>query len=451
MQINHHTRIGIGFIGLLTLTLTLARVTVGLADQPDDEPETPLAVIQIYLPLTLDQYGLLDRAFDDDGRVVTDFNSAPEFAHGVAVQSDGKIVAVGSANLPQDFALARYNPDGSLDPTFDDDGLVTTDIRDNIDYGEAVAIQSDGKIIVAGSAYGANYCDFALVRYNPDGSLDETFGGDGIVTTDFNQSLELAFAALIQPDGKIVVAGTTQTPNYDFAVARYNPDGSLDTTFSGDGKLTTDFSYSSDYARGVALQADGKLLVVGERQASDYDLVLARYNTNGTLDPSFDLDGKVITEFFGEGERGFAITVQPDGKIVAVGAATRASNVDFALARYNSDGSLDTSFNTDGLVTSDFLGVSNFAHAVVLQPDGKIVVAGESNYNFCLARYNPDGSLDTTFDDNGWVITDFGNGSVGWAVALQADGKIVVAGHTIYNTQYFFAVARFKSSLDASP
>jgi len=330
---------------------------------------------------------------------------------------------------------------------------VTTDIRDNIDYGEAVAIQSDGKIVVAGSAYGANYCDFALVRYNPDGSLDESFDGDGIVTTDFNQSLELGFAVLIQPDNKIVVAGTTYSINtgYEFAVARYNPDGSLDTTFSSDGKVTTGFTYTSEIGHGVTLQPDGKLVVVGETSSGHDDFILARFNANGTLDTSFDMDGKVVTDFFGETDRGYAITTQPDGKIIAIGYANTTTSSDFALARYNTDGSLDTSFGTDGLVTSDFLELGNFAYAVVLQPDGKIVVAGESSYNFTLARYNTDGSLDITFDDNGWVITDFGNGSIGWAVALQADGKIVVAGHTIYNTQYFFAVARFKSSLEISP
>jgi uncharacterized delta-60 repeat protein len=288
--------------------------------------------------------------------VVTDFNSAPEFANCVAVQSDGKIVAVGSANLPQDFALARYNPEGSLDPTFDDDGLVTTGIRDDIDYGEAVAIQSDGKIIVAGSAYGANYCDFALVRYNPDGSLDETFDGDGIVTTDFNQSLDLGFAVLIQPDNKIVVAGTTHSINtsYEFAVARYNPEGSLDTTFSSDGKVTTGFTYTSEIGHGVTLQPDGKLVVVGETSSGDNDFILARFNSNGTLDTSFDTDGKIVTDFFGRKDGGYAITTQPDGKIIAIGYANTTTSSDFALARYNTDESLDTSFGTDGLVTSVF-------------------------------------------------------------------------------------------------
>ena len=252
----------------------------------------------------------------------------------MALQADGKIVVVGSAcsmNACGDFALARYNPNGSLDTSFSGDGKQTT----KLGVTTGVAIQGDGKIIAVGYG-GPGFDDFALARYNPNGTLDASFSGDGKELTDFGGS-DAANAVALQ-GGKIVLAGTGSlggTGGQNFAVARYKPNGSLDATFSGDGKQTTDFG-SGDAANAVALQADGKIVAAG-RGAGGGDFALARYRANGSLDSTFSGDGEQTTNFgfptqF-DGASGVAL--QGDGKIVAVGVGTGASQTDdFALARY---------------------------------------------------------------------------------------------------------------------
>ncbi len=221
-------------------------------------------------------------------------------ASGVTLQGDGKIVVAGNATRDpgEHFALARYNPNGSLDTSFSGDGKQTTDFGGfGQDGATGVALQGNGKIVAVGSTGRHPSSDFALARYNPDGSLDTSFSGDGRQTTDFG-GLDTATGVALQGDGKIVVVGRGDAR--DFALARYNPDGSLDTSFSGDGKQTTDFFGGIDEATGVALQGDGKMVVVGRARRRDF--ALARYNPNGSLDTSFSGDGKQTTDFFGNSD-----------------------------------------------------------------------------------------------------------------------------------------------------
>ncbi len=264
--------------------------------------------------------------------------------------------------------------DGSLDPTFDNDGSLTTDFGTTNDQAFAVAVQPDGKIVVAGRAFIGGTTDFALARYNPDGSLDTSFDTDGKVTTDFLANNDIAQAVALQPDGKIVVAGFARVPgNRDnFALARYNPNGSLDTSFETDGKVIPTFGSSDEEAFAVAVQADGKIVAAGIDSNADFALV--RLNQDGTLDTSFDTDGKVMTAFGSGGGEARAIALQADGKIVVAGF-TALNIIDFALARYNPNGSLDTSFDIDGKVTYNS-GATDLPYGVAVQPDGKIVVAG---------------------------------------------------------------------------
>jgi uncharacterized delta-60 repeat protein len=414
-----------------------------------------VAVVIVTASLVQAAPGDLDPTFDGDGKVTTNFIVNDE-AHGVAIQSDGKIVAAGFAvcqpcagpTEPHDFALARYNTDGSLDSTFDGDGKVTTDFAANVDEAFAVAIQADGKIVAGGSA-SISGADFALARYNADGSLDTTFDGDGKVTTDYGFGSSQVRALAIQADGKIVAAGYGASTGFDFFLARYNSNGSLDTSFDGDGKVTfLGFGSNDNRANGVAVQGDGKIVAAGCTSCSSSagNFALARLNTNGSLDFTFDGDGKAITDFFGDDDQAHATAIQVDGKIVAAGT-TRLSTFDprdFALARYNSDGSLDPVFHSDGKVTTDF-GNGAEARGMAVQRDGKIVAAGiavdSGTQNFGLARYNLDGSLDTTFSSDGKVMTDFGFANdKAFAVALQSDGKIVAAGVADGD----FALARYK-------
>ena len=301
-----------------------------------------------------------------------------------------------------------------------------------------MALQADGKIVVVGRG-GANE-DFALARYNPNGSLDTSFSDDGMQTTDFGGVFGgVATAVAIQGDGKIVAVGFTRTDlGEEFVLARYTPDGSLDTSFSGDGKQTTLFGEFDEW-RGVALQSDGKIVAVGTDLESG-DFVVARYNSNGSLDTSFSGDGLQSTDF-GGGVGATAVALQVNGRIVVVGGG--GAGGDFALARYNPNGALDTSLSGDGRQTTDFGGYDS-ARALALQADGKIVAVGGGSGDFLLARYNPNGSLDTSFSGDGRQTTNFGGGGEANGVALQADGKIVAVGVGIGpNNADDFALARY--------
>jgi uncharacterized delta-60 repeat protein len=369
--------------------------------------------------------GSLDTTFDIDGKVTTPIGTLDDIADVVAIQPDGKIVAAGYSNNGPIyvFAIVRYNTDGSPDTTFDSDGKVTTSIGLSSAFAHDVAIQQDGKIVAAGSSYNGSNDEFALVRYNPDGSLDTTFDGDGKVTTTVAPNGSDANAVAIGPDGKIVAAGRSISPQtgYDFALARYNPDGSLDETFDGDGKVIPFDGSGNDYADDVAIEPDGKIVAAGHRfqTATGYDFKLVRFNTNGSLDTTFDGDGNVVTDFGQPLDIVNAIAIQPDGRIVAAGSSANV-NWDFALARYSQNGSLDTTFDSDGRVTS-WIGVivGNELFDVAVQPDGKIVAGGTA-----LARYNDDGSFDTTFGTKGKVAASVS------AVAIESDGKILTTGES---------------------
>ena len=307
--------------------------------------------------------------------------------------------------------------DGDLDPTFGTDGKVLTDFDHSTDIANAVAIQADGKLVVVGTTYRDNDFsgeDFAVARYNPDGALDKTFGVGGKVQTDFPGLAAVASSVVVQPDGKIVVAGGA-FPLFtflgDFKVVRYNSNGSLDTSFGDGGIVTTTFPEGS-YAFDVALQTDGKIIAAGTvfvafdpGESSDTDFALARYNPDGTPDATFGNGGQVSTDFLGLEDDAFSVLIQPDGKIVAVGSANDpATFYDFAAVRYLSNGTLDTTFGVAGKVHTDF-GDQNFdrARSAALQPDGRIVAAGfaiSQNggvQNFAVARYNSSGVLDTSF------------------------------------------------------
>jgi uncharacterized delta-60 repeat protein len=404
--------------------------------------------------------GELDPTFDGDGRVVTDFGPTDDFVDDVAIQADGKIVVAGGsgAHPAQDFALARYNPDGSLDATFDGDGRVLTDFATSTDVALGVAIQADGKIVAVGfTNAGGNGNNFALARYDPNGSVDPTFDGDGRVVTDFGPDDDGASEVAIQADGKIVAAGSSGAGAnpLNFALARYNPNGGLDPTFDGDGRVVTDFGARTDGALGVAIQADGKIVAAGFSSAGApaVDFALARYNPNGSVDATFTGDGRVVTDF-GANDSASDVVIQADGKIVAAGGSDAGANPrNFALARYNPGGSLDVTFDGDGRVVTD-VGAQDRGASVAIQGDGKIVAAGHTTAganpdNFALARYNQNGSLDPSFGGDARVVTDFGADDAANSVAIQADGKIVAAG--VSGDPRNFALARYLPGVARPP
>lgn len=383
--------------------------------------------------------GDLDPTFGTGGLVANSFGSSYSYgAWAIALQPDGKIVAVGDVDLGStggDFAVMRLNPDGTLDSTFDGDGKVTTDFLGYQEAGRAVAIQNDGKIVVGGTVWNASYANFGLVRYNTNGSLDTSFNGTGKVITDWGLAASIRSLA-IQSDGKIVVSGNVSRHENDFAAARYNTNGSLDTSFKGTGKVSVDFG-GQDSAAAMSIQPNGKIVLAGDtfistNAGSVQDFALARLNMDGSLDTTFSGDGKRTTDFFGLHDYISAVAIQSDGKIVAAGTIQASNTGDnFGLARYNTDGTLDTSFSGNGKTYTDF-GSSDQAFGIAIQSNGKIVVVGSTwgtGDDIALARYNTGGALDPGFSGDGKVTTDYAGHSNGaHAVAIQPDGKIVIAG-----------------------
>jgi len=392
------------------------------------------------------------------------------YGNSVAAQRDGKIIVAGYAEVGgvDQFVLVRYNSDGSLDTTLKGSGKLTTAVGKDC-HGKGVALQGDGKIVVAGYSFkaGGGQC-FTVLRYTADGSLDTSFADSGKVTTNVGTKYASAESVTIQSDGKIVVAGDSfnASGNNDFAVVRYNANGTLDMSFNETGKATADFG-AHDYGRSVAVHGDGRIVVTGyttKSYESKKECALACFKANGSLDTTFNGTGEVTTNFGGDGNaEGRSVAVQTDGKIVVIGYATAGNTEEFALARYNADGTLDTSFGDSGQVMTD-VGISGSnATGVALQKDGKIVVVGYAvnnsgtNYDFACVRYNTDGKVDQSFGDGGKVMTSVGQGDgKANSVAVQSDGKIIVAGSvyfgdvtvagSVYVGDSKFAVVRYEAS-----
>ena len=448
--------------------------------------------------------GDLDPTFGHGGKVFTDFATySADSCRKVLIQPDGRLLAVGRSERSgrMDFAVVRYNANGSRDSRFGDGGVVFTPLGEEVE-ATAVALQPDGKIVVAGpSRHPGTFHDFTVVRYNADGSLDDSFGKAGVVLTDLGAD-DYAVGMVLQPDGRILVAGHTGQPRrasqmdppHDFAMLRYNSDGSLDQRFGKNGVVRTDLRGADD-ATAVALQADGKIVVGGHsgqpstasQKNPPYDFAVVRYNADGTLDdgsasdttPSdrFGPNGTVFTDFGGCDEI-WSIMLQPDGKIVAGGFSWGILSIDtlgIRLARYKADGTLDASFGDGGKVTTDLPG-NDQAFDFALQRDGKIVAAvtryhvhnqierrvplteektlvirppqrPSPSYDIAVVRYNANGTVDAGFGKDGVVFTDLEHdyeenpGPSG--VALQSDGKIVVGATAFGSNGQDFVVLRY--------
>jgi uncharacterized delta-60 repeat protein len=338
-----------------------------------------------------DPTGQLDRGFGTDGIVTTDLGGADDQAFDAALLPDGGIVVAGRTDaagvLKSAFGVVRYLADGTPDPGFGTSGIVEQGFSGRGAGANALAVQPDGKILVAGFAFGASGIDsdFALVRLDPDGTLDPSFGKGGIVTTNLGTAGDDARAVVVQPDGRIVVAGSADE---DIALARYLPDGTLDTTFGHGGSTITDLG-SDDVANGVALTPSGEILIAGYTLGAgiNRDFLLGRYRADGTLLRT------VKTDVSGGDDFAEDLVVDDRGRIVLVGRATSSTILDMALVRYLPDGTLDTSFDGDGILTADFHGRGEFGQDVALDPEGRIVAAGYTangaDTEFALLRAVP--------------------------------------------------------------
>ncbi len=382
--------------------------------------------------------GLPDNSFDGDGRVTTDLSAYDDYSSCMGLQSNGKIVLGGTSfnSSGRDFALACYNDDGSPDNSFDGDGKLLYYFGTSFDEARGLAIQNDGKILIGGwtgTTDMSNNNDYVLTRYHPNGTLDNSFDGDGKLVATFGTGDDRINAIAIQNDGKIVAAGQSgDAGNYSFALARYNANGSIDNSFDGDGKLTTVLSPSHNYITAIAIQSDGKIVAAGFCGTNDgYDFALARYNIDGSLDNSFDGDGKIILSLSPTADVIRSLAIQSDGKIVVSGSTGIGVDVDFATVRFNLNGTLDNSFGVNGIVITDINSSIDYGNSMTIQNDGKIVVGGNTRdfngtYNdFALVRYNTNGSLDNSFDSDGkfTAVSGYVN-----CLVIQTDGKILVGG-----------------------
>lgn len=392
----------------------------------------------------------LDGTFNATGRQTTPGG----YANGMMVQPDKKIVLFGRhSDGSGSFGAIRYNEDGSLDNSFGNGGIVATDFDPILnDAAFGGVLQSDGKIVLAGvtSLNAINLGNFALVRYNSDGSLDNSFGNTGKVVSNFESSGEdLAKSVTIQPDGKIIAVGRTfGTSPGSQIVVRYDSSGTLDPTFGNAGIIKTVVSGHSIWGESVALQPDGKVLVGGGKQTipappnATFSFTLTRYTSNGTLDGSFGGNGivSVVYGFGGDSNTNIrSIAVQQDGRIVAAGW-------DSVIFRFNVNGSPDTSFDGDGTLRPVLNGGE--PKSLVLNAGGKITVAGRRSNDFAISRYNSDGSLDTTFSEDGHLLVDIDGGSsdIAASVAVDALRRIVVGG----SSDSRYAAIRLRAFLTAA-
>jgi len=377
--------------------------------------------------------GGLDAGFGGGGLVT---GNPAGGARALALQQDGKLLVLGATTL------SRLDGAGIPDATFGTGGSVAIAFAGGLDVeAQDVALQPDGRIVVAGYT-GVKFgspADFAVSRFMPDGSLDGMFGTGGTVVTDWAGSTDRAYAVLVQGDGKIVVAGHagSAASGSDFAVARYTAAGALDTSFGSGGKVSTNVAGQTDLAYAAALQPDGRIVVTGRAGVSggaDPDVGIVRYETDGHLDGSFGTGGVVLVDVSGGSwDEASDVGIAADGGILVTVQALVGGAFDFAVARFTPGGSLDTGFGANGVVTTDFGAGHDYVRALALQPDGRIVVAGQSASatvaDFAVVRYEADGTLDASFGSGGAITVDF-FGSIDGATCLvrQPDGKLVVGG-----------------------
>jgi uncharacterized delta-60 repeat protein len=397
--------------------------------------------------------GALDTTFGSGGEVTGPYGHA----YAVALAPDGKIAVAGyeedsvkPGSSPNDFVVAEYYPDGSPAGGF---GQFNFGLDD--DEARAVAVQPDGKVVAAGWSYQTmGAWNFAVVRFTSYGTYDSTFGNPnqlGRATADLGSPYDFAYALALQPDGKILLGGHSRgVSDDDFALFRFKSDGTPDPKFGANGKAPLQqITSGDDGVNALALQPDGQIIAAGYGNPGTGKIfAVARYNTNGSLDNSFGTAGSSVQSIGGQEDAANAVAVQPDGKIVLAGYSFDGSKNHFALLRYTADGKqLDTTFGMGGKVVTPST-TNDRATGLALQPDGKIVVAGSSDdgakNSFEIARYNPSGSLDTSFGSGGIIRAPLdASGAAAYGMALQPDGKIVAAGEDFASGSHHFTIARF--------
>ncbi|MEZ4749784.1 MAG: delta-60 repeat domain-containing protein [Bdellovibrionota bacterium] len=397
----------------------------------------------------------LDSTFGSGGIVTTAIGTSDDRIYAVAVLSDGRILAAGTSyDTKLNFAVARYLSNGSLDTSFaSGNGKMTQSVGSGDDSIFAIVALNDGSFFVAGSTtVSTGNTDFVLARFFSDGTLDTNFGSSGFATRDFGlaSAADVARALLTDGNGRLVVVGQSDDGTQkDFAVARYETTGTPDTTFDSDGFATYAISTGDDTARGIVVDEVGRLIVVGQTPA---DLALLRLKTSGALDTGFDTDGIRVVSITSGADVATSVQIRSGGEILVGGVAREGSSSDALLSQFHTDGSTDLDFGTNGTAVFSLTTAasrSDAANAMVLAVGDKPVFVGKtnngSNFDWLLSRVRFSGSQDFTFDTDGFFSLDFSGGlDEAHAVALQNDGKILVAGEAHNGSNADFALIRYE-------
>lgn len=403
----------------------------------------------------------LDPSFGNGGLVETYFGQYVDSrVHDMLLQPDGKIIVCGTTYVNSfDFMMIRYLEDGAPDASFGENGKAFIDFDNLNNYGLGYALQSDGKIVIAGYSATPNYESVSIARINSDGTIDTSFGVNGIIYQTTGAYECYGSDVVVQPDGKILVAGHGNYPpqGEDFFLARYLDDGSLDTSFDSDGKVENINDLSSGTQPVMTLQSDGKILISGMGSvAGQQHYCTIRFLDNGSLDNTFSEDGIQLTLVPGDYNWPGNIAVQPDQKILIAGYSGPWQYEHFSMIRLDTGGNLDADFASGGIFTHSINQGLDYFQDVLIQPDNKILacgytISGDGSYDFVAMRLNNDGSIDTSFGESGVLNQAFSfTESRAIAMAIQPDGKLLIAGDAPDFTNHHTAIARYDAGIPSS-
>lgn len=403
--------------------------------------------------------GSIDSTFDGDGKLLIPVGNGDDRAYGLAFGSNGKIMLIGRSEL--NFSVVQLKSDGALDSSFNDDGKLIIPVNSNHnDYeGLGFIVEREGKILIAGGTMIENQQNFIILRLNPDGSFDNTFASAGKLLVPIHPSHDYlpssVCAMTFDNNNKILIAGNSfsETGKHQMTIIRTDNKGNLDYTFDGDGKL--DLCVGT-YTNSLAIGHDGKILIAGVAElgeyANDWKFIIVRLNDDGSFDNTFDNDGIELVTFGGNGDRAYSLLLDGNGNILVAGSfLTESFNQVFSVARLNKDGSLDSTFSDDGKLLIQLRNWEE-ARSLTLDKNGKLLIAGFSsdsvkNIDFCIVRVNTDGSLDNSFNGTGNQIIPLGNGNdVGKCLALNINGKISVSGSSSDGNNIDFSITRLNSN-----
>ncbi len=425
---------------------------IRLKENPID-PFTPTGFVLNYLSRNpyIEPIGILDNSFGNNGKFTFNFNSINSYGSSFAIDNFGKIIMGGSCgNMPDvDFCMIRINSNGTLDTSFGSgNGYVIKSISsNNNDMAASITIDSNGNILLGGYCANSGSFVFCIARFLPNGLIDTSFGsGYGYVLLNISSIEDRGQSIKIQPDGKILLGGYCgSSTNYDFCIARFNPDGTLDNTFGSGGYILKDFFNINNYGFSLSIDSNGKILLGGYCGSSpNYDFCIVRFNPDGTTDHTFNGNGIVIKQITSYDDYGDTMTIQSDGKILLGGHCYNGTNYDFCIARFNPDGT------TNGVVTQNFPTIDVRNQSIAVDVYDKILLGGRcyngTNDDFCIARFLPNGLIDTSFGfGNGYILQDISNNNdYAYFLLLQPGGKILLGGYCNNGSLDFFCITRFK-------